>query len=150
MQYPTSPPPDLVVFKRLTQVIYFVLFGTVGLYWVVLEMLAASVEPRDLGTIKHVLFAVAAGSAGFVLYLRFARIPPLLDQLTGDFSRRFARLRYCYLLCHVLSEAVALYGFVVRMLGGAREEAVPFFVGAVALFLLCYPRLPQTPGSPAA
>lgn len=150
MQYPTSPPPDLAVFKRLTQVIYFVLFGTVGLYWVVLEMLAASVEPRDLGTIKHVLFAVAAGSAGFVLYLRFARIPPLLDQLTGDFSQRFSRLRYYYLLCHVLSEAVALYGFALRVLGGERADALPFFGASVVLFLLCYPRLPQTPGGSMA
>ncbi len=149
MQYPPgSAPTDAAAFSRFLKILYFTLFGTVGLYWLVLEMLAANIEPHELGPMKHGLAAAAAIIGGAVLYLRFARLGPLLADASGDFGQRLARLRFHYILSYTLSEAVALYGFVVRVLGGAREEAIPFFVGAVALFLLCYPRVPAAPGSP--
>ena len=149
MHYPPgSAPTDPAAFSRFLKILYFTLFGTVGLYWLVLELLAANVEPRESGMEKTLLAALAAACGVVVLYFRFSRIPPLLAEASGDFSQRLARLRFHYILSYTLSEAVALYGFVVRMLGGAREEAAPFFLGAVALFLLCYPRVPPAPGSP--
>jgi len=149
MQYPPgSAPTDLAAFSRFLKILYFTLFGTVGMYWLVLEMLAANIEPHELGPMKLSLAAAAAISGGIVLYLRFARLGPLLAETSGDFGQRLARLRFHYILCYTLSESVALYGFVLRFLGGSREEAIAFFLPAVGLFLLCYPRLPAAPGGP--
>lgn len=145
MQYPASPPPESAVFKRFLFILYFTLFATVGLYWVVLEMLAPGVEPADMGMMKKGLGAAAAVCAAVVLYLRFGQIATLLADTTGELSSRLARLRLYYIISYTLSEAVALYGFALRMIGADRADAVPFFLGAVALFLLCYPRMPGSP-----
>lgn len=151
MQYPPgSAPTDPAAFSRFLKILYFTLFGTVGLYWLVLDTVAANVAPREPGMEKTLLAALAAACGVVVLYFRFSRIPPLLAEASGDFGQRLARLRFHYILCYTLSEAVALYGFVVRFLGGSREEAIAFFLPAVGLFLLCYPRLPQTPGGSMA
>ena len=149
MQYPPgSAPTDLAAFNRFLKILYFTLFGTVGMYWLVLEMLAAQIEPRELGFTRSGFGAAAAATGGLVAYLRFARIGALLAEVSGDFGQRLARLRFHYILCYTLSETVALYGFVLRFLGGSREEAIAFFLPAVGLFLLCYPRLPAAPGGP--
>lgn len=42
----------------------------------------------------------------------------------------------------------AAFSRFLKILYLTREEAIPFFVAAVALFLLCYPRVPPAPGSP--
>lgn len=141
---PSGPTPDLKALRRFLQILYFTLFATLGLYWVVLEQLAAEIKPAELGFLKTALAACAAGTGGIVLYVRFSRIGPLLAETTSDLNQRSARLRASYILCYALSEAVALWGFMVRVLGGERAEAIPFFLGAVVLFLLCYPRLPET------
>ena len=149
MQYPPgSAPTDLAAFNRFLKILYFTLFGTVGMYWLVLEMLAAQIEPRELGFTRSGFGAAAAATGGLVAYLRFARIGAFLAEVSGDFGQRLARLRFHYILCYTLSETVALYGFVLRFLGGSREDSIPFFLAAVVLFLLCYPRPPQPPAAP--
>ena len=141
----SHPPPsaDVAAVGRLLKIIYFVLFVSVGIYWVALEMLAPNLEPRDPGLVKNILQGLGAAVGAAVLYLRFSRIPAAIDPTAPDSAPVLARLRMYYILCFVLTEAVALYGFVLRMLGGAREDMAIFFLAAGALFLLCYPRLPE-------
>lgn len=145
---PTPAPVELAAFNRVVKVLYFTLLATVGVYWTVLELLAANIEPRDLGLVKTALLVAAAGTVGGVLSLRFGRLRPLLAEAGSELTARLAQARTYYILCFALSESVALYGFVLRFLGASRAEAAPFFVAAVGLFLLCYPQTPRIPGSP--
>ena len=140
---PQSPQADLAAFNRFAKILYFALFATVGLYWMVLEMLAPKIASAEVGFLKTIFLALAAGTGAGVLLLRFGRIPPVLADTTGDAANRIQRLRLYYILCYTLSESVALYGFALRMLGARREDAALFFGAAVVLFLLCYPRLPE-------
>ena len=140
---PTSLPessPESGEGLRLLRVIHLVLFATVGMYWVVLEQLqlpACGEMPEALHTGFALLALATAGGVGF---LRWQRIPAVaLDSRLAPEVQR-ARLRVFYLVCFLLSESVALYGFALRLLGESREGVVPFFLGAGALFLLCYPR----------
>ncbi|MFQ5663617.1 MAG: hypothetical protein ACE5HL_07290, partial [Terriglobia bacterium] len=150
METRAQPPIDRRSLSRFVKILYWVMFATVGLYWYVLELLAPPTSP--LGPLKTYIAITALATAGFVLYWRFARIAPLLSASGADplspsgaeMSARLTKLRSYYILCYTLSEAVALYGFVVRMFGGHRADALPFFAGAVTLFLLCYPRLPKS------
>ena len=141
------------MFNRFTKILYFTLLASVGLYWAVLELVAGSREPVEVEGVKPMLLLLGGGLAVAVLYIRFSRFPPLLFDPNVELAQRLARLRFYYILCYILSEAVALYGFCLRLLGGTRAEAAPFFLAAVALFLLCYPRPPESgppvlPGSP--
>lgn len=138
-----QPSADAAAVGRLLKIIYFVLFASVGIYWVALEMLAPNLEPRDPGLVKNILQGMGAALGAAVVYLRFSRIPAALDPTAPDPAPGLARLRMYYIVCFALSEAVALYGFVLRFLGGAREDAALFFLAAGGLFLLCYPRLPE-------
>ncbi|MBI4467150.1 MAG: hypothetical protein HY656_06980 [Acidobacteria bacterium] len=139
-------PDEFAAFNRVVKVLYFALFATVGIYWFVLELIARQREPAELGLLKTVLQALAAVTLFAVLYLRFARIGSLVADPAAEPTVQLARLRMLYILCFTLAESVALYGFVLRILGGAREEAIPFFLGSGLLFVLCYPRPRQLPG----
>lgn len=145
MNSPTPPAADAAAVGLLLKIIYFVLFASVGVYWVALETLAPSLEPRDPGLVKNILQGMGAALGATVLYLRFSRIPAAIDPVALDPAPGLARLRVYYILCFVLAEAVALYGFVLRFLGGAREDTAVFFLAAAGLFLACYPRLPVSP-----
>lgn len=149
MRYmPQSSRGELAAFIRFLKILYFTLLASVALYWWVLELLAADIEPAERGFVTAALMAVAGGTAAAVLYLRFSLVAPLLRGPIGEPTKQLARLRLYYILCYTLAEAVALYAFVLRFLGAGREESAVFFVAAVALFLLCYPRTPQTLGGP--
>jgi hypothetical protein len=140
---PTQPAVNSAALLRFLRMVYFILLATVGMYWFVAEMLAAGKDAQGVGGMRTWLVGVAGATAVVVLYFRFSRIPPLLvTTAQGPSSERLAQLRIFYILCFTLSEAVALYGFVLRFLGESREGVAPLFLGAVVLFVLCYPRLP--------
>lgn len=139
----SPPPPDAGAIARVIKIVYFVLFATVGFYWGVLELPSSNIEPRAPGPLRWALVALGGASAVSVLYLRFSRLPTLTGSPTTSPAQRLAQMRVLYLLSFALAESVALYGFLLRMLGASRQDAVPFFVAAVVLFLLCYPRVPE-------
>ncbi len=145
MHLPSSMPPDeLATFKRFVKTLWFALFASVCLYWPMLGFLQISREEPPAPTVLQALTLTAIGSAGAVLFLRFNRIPAIWSRLPLE-SPALAQLRTLYILCYVLAESVALYGMVLYFLGGPRDQALWFFAGSVVLFLLCYPRAPETP-----
>lgn len=148
MQYsPQFPSPELKSFARTVWTLYFALFASVGMYWPMLKLLPGPEEPLELGGLKNVVRLLGVGLTAAVLYLRLSRLPPLLADASLELAQRLARLRFTYLLCYTLSETVGILGFILGFLGLSQAEAVPFFLASVALFLLCYPRIPETPGS---
>jgi hypothetical protein len=135
---------DLEAYTLMLRVVYFALLATVAMYWFVQELVAANRESAELGLLPAVFLVGGASTVMVVLVLRFSVIPPLLSAATTGLAPRLARLRMYYILCFALAEAVALYGFVLRILGGNREDTIPFYVAAIVLLALCYPRTPQT------
>lgn len=143
-----SPPENVGAHLAFLKLLFFALLAGVGLYWLVLVLLIAGREPTELGAVRTAMQLAGVGAASLVLYLRFGRLPPLLEEVSGDLPDRLAQLRVLYILCYTLAEAVALFGFVLGFLGGDRLESAPFFAASIALFLLCYPRAPRLPGRP--
>ncbi|MBI4442438.1 MAG: hypothetical protein HY649_03565 [Acidobacteria bacterium] len=136
------------VSRRLIRIIYFAFLASVGFYWVVLETMFAHIEEHNLEMIQTVLLIAAAAHAVVVAYLRLSRIASLLEDVRMEAAKLILLLRTYYVICFALSEAVALYGFVLRILGVSRADVAPFFVGAILLFLLCYPRWPERATGP--
>jgi hypothetical protein len=111
------------------------------MYWMAMQMIPAN--PQDVPAIRNVLMGVAGVEGAVALYLRIARIGALLSKAAPASASDVARLRSLYIVCFALAEAVALCGFVLHFVGATPAEIVPFFLAAVVLLLLCYPRLPQ-------
>jgi len=137
-----APDKFMEATARFLKTLYGLLLATIPMYWFVQEQMAAETEPDEIGPLKIVLMATAGGVAAAVLYLRFSRLGPLLRTPMTDPVKETAPVRFYYILCYTLSESVALYGFMLRVLGSSREDAIPFYVAAVGLFVVCYPRLP--------
>lgn len=144
MQNPPRSSSELNTYKGVIVILYFALLVTVPMYGIVAEVIAANREPADPGIIKLVLMAVGAVTAAVVLFIRFSLIPPMLHTPTMELTQRLARLRAFYIICFALAEAVALYGLVLRILGAGLGDSILFFAASIGLFLLCYPKTPQT------
>ena len=145
MQQPAGIPPDeFAAFNRFVRTLWFTLLVGVSFYWPMLGFLQISREEPPPPAALQALTLVAIGSAGAVLFLRLNRIPAVWSRLPLELAA-LTQLRTLYILCYVLAESVALYGMVLYLLGGPRDQAAWFFIGSVALFLLCYPRRPETP-----
>jgi len=139
---------DFAAFNRFVKTLWFALLVSVCLYWPMLGFLQVSREEPPPAAVLQALTLLAAANATAVLLLRFNRISAILSRVPLDPSA-LPQLRTLYLLCFVLAESVALFGLVLCFFGAPREQATWFFIGSVALFLLCYPRTPEaTPGLP--
>lgn len=144
-----SPPPASDArgdYLRVLRVLYAALFASILLYGFVQELVMADREPKDLGVLKLALLVAAGSTAAVVFFLRFSRIPALLSAPTLELGPRLAQLRIYYIVCFVLAETIALFGFVLRILGGSRVDSLPFYFIAVVFFLLSYPRAPEATG----
>ena len=75
---------------------------------------------------------------------RLLKIHALLSpDAPTDTPKRLVKLRQYYTVCYVLSECTALFGVALRYQGASVQEVIPFFLCALILFGLCYPRLPS-------
>jgi len=142
--YTPRDSSELDAYKRVIVILYAALFATVPMYGIVAEVIAANREPADPGVIMLVLLALGATTTAVVLFIRFSLIPPLLHTPTLELTQRLARLRALYIVCFALAEVVALYGLVLRVLGAGLDNAILFFAVSIGLFLLCYPKTPDT------
>ncbi len=131
--------------KKVLQILWFAFLVATAMYWMVMQMIPAN--PQDVRAMGNVLMGVAGAEGAAVLYIRIARIGALLSRATPVSSEEVAKLRVLYIVCFSLSEAVALYGFVLHFIGASRAEVAPFFFAAAVLLLVCYPRLPPQHGS---
>jgi len=124
-------------------VIFVAMLVLVGLYWLASELIPPA-TPTALPEVKMILRLFACGSAGAVLFVRFSLIADLLSPIVpADIAKSQAKLRSYHIICYALSTGVAFAGLALRLVGASRTQALPFFLGAVVLFVLCYPRLPE-------
>lgn len=139
---PAPTADEIKAFNLINKIIYGALLFSVAAYWLVLQLvIVPQAEPAatDFDTLRKFLPWVAGVDALLALYFRFARLGPLLSEVGGDSRRRMNHLRFFYILCWVLSESVALFGFSIPFFTANLEDAATYFIASIALFLLCYP-----------
>ena len=120
------------------------MLGAVAMYVVIGEVVPHSVHP-----INPVLFqalALLAASTVFALFfLRRMTVRRAEAALAGPSIDNAVLLRWRVgvILTLALSEAIALYGFVLRMIGFSLSEVAPFYVAGFTLMLFLGPRKPS-------
>lgn len=134
---------SLTTTYRLLRIIYFTFFASVPVYFVIGQVVGSNVAPRaGLTLIRNVFWLVGVVNAVIALAFRYrimSALPP--DE---DPAPALSRLRGAYFASFALAESVAVLGLVLRLLGGALNETLPLFAVAVVLFVILFPRLPDT------
>ncbi len=127
---------------RQMRMLHWGLLVSLVLYVVVGEKLgpAEARGPEHLARAFIPLLILTAGVAA-VIRQRMVRPAEEALQLRPDDLAALGRWRSGSLISYVLCEAVALYGFVLRMLGQTLWQAGPFYAVAILLMLVWTPRL---------
>ena len=128
---------------RTLRIVWAAMLFSIGMYVVVLTLIHDSsiIPPSRTFQFGITLMGIVTGAE--VFYLRFVRIARLYSRIEPIDDKRLAlQANFNYILCYVLSEATALFGFVLAFLHGDPKLYVPLFLGGVLLMLLCFPRLP--------
>jgi hypothetical protein len=126
---------------RLVRMIQFVLIFSVLIYVVVGESIGPK-EARDVRMIYIAFGVLTLIQTGFIFLMRSTLIEKATAALrldAGD-SLTLGRWQALMVVTLAMSESVALYGLVVRVLGASLKEASIFYGAGILLLFLCSPR----------
>ncbi len=129
---------------RLLRIIQMALLVSVAFYLAIAEKVGPH-EARDVTQIQILLALFAGSLVVTILFFRQRVLGPAEDVLRTQSEDAVAlrRWRMANLVTLVCSEAVVLYGMVLRFLGGTLLQAAPFYAAGVLLMLLLGPRRPE-------
>ena len=140
--------------KKL-RLVWLALLVSIVLYVTVAEM----VKPENVGSVfdsrivHGALIALAVLLVGVAVVLRQRKVRPFEEEvrsgrvstegaLSPEQTSQVGRWQGGHLASWIMCEAVALFGFVLRFLGGTRLEAAPFYAVAVLLMVVWMPKKP--------
>lgn len=128
---------------RTLRLMGWVLLYSVFLYLLAGEFISRTRQGSVPHNLKNLLTLLALVMFSAVLMLRYRFMPAISRTANpADMSILIPRLRLVAIQGMVCSEAVALFGFVLRFLGASRNYTLPFYVLAAFGILLFIRALP--------
>lgn len=128
--------------KRTLNMIRAALLVSVALYMFVGEQVASGKVGPANAMLFQVMAIVAVANVVSILVVRRSMVAPSLAALGSNSSDLPAlnRWRTGYVVTYALCEAVALYGFILRIMGFTFRIVVPFYLASVILMIYFGPR----------
>ncbi len=130
--------------RKILQIVRILMLVSIVCYAIIGERLGQSAAPD-----RNVYFAitlVAITTVGMIFAVR--RLFVLRSESTlvsePENAEALTRWRTGHLAIYALSESVALFGLVLRILGFNLSEIAPFYLAGFALLLLFGPRPPSS------
>ncbi len=126
---------------RLLRTVQLALLVSIVLHAAVGQKIAA--EPSDVTQWHRIFIALAILLVGIAMFFRLRMVRPAAEalRLRPEDAQMLARWRIGSLISLVLCEAIGLYGFALRVLGGEFSLSAPFYAVAILLMLVWRPRL---------
>jgi F0F1-type ATP synthase membrane subunit c/vacuolar-type H+-ATPase subunit K len=130
--------------RKTVQMIRIALLVSIALYVFIGERVGQSVAApnRNLYFILTLVAITTVGMIFAVWRLFVLRSEAALAAQPED-PAALNRWRSGYIITYALTEAVAMFGLVLRILGFTLSEVAPFYLVGVALMLLFGPRRPS-------
>lgn len=133
---------------KVIQMMRLALLVSIGLYVFVGETVfrgAHSVRPTPNPLLFYVLTFVATTIVALIFIMRRVLATGPQSPLAGQSvdASVLNRWRTGHIMTYALSEAIALFGLVLRMLGFSLSQVAPFYVAGFVLLLFFSPRLPS-------
>ena len=134
--------------RKILQIVRIVMLVSIVCYAFIGERLGQSVAPD-----RNVYFAitlVAITTVGIIFAVRRLFILRAEATLVSEPENAEALIRWRtgHLAIYALSESVALFGLVLRILGFNFSEVTPFYLAGFALILLFGPRSASSSPNP--
>lgn len=128
---------------RFARILHGVMLFSMCLYIIAAEMFGDRM-PRDIHVFQWGFMTVSFLLVVVAVLVRVKLVQPTAQilQTQPNDSATMGRWRSGILTSFVLAEAVMLFGFALRFLGGTLLQATPFYAVAIALMLLWWPRRP--------
>lgn len=131
--------------RKAVKIIRIAFLVSIALSVFVAERVAQSVAPAPNRNLYFVLTLVAITTVGMIFAVR--RLFVLRSEATlaaqPEDPEALNRWRSGYIVTYALSEAVALFGLVLRILGFTLSQVAPFYLVGFVLMLFFGPRRPS-------
>ena len=137
--------------KRTLNMIRAALIFAIAVYMFIGEQVAVGRAVPINAMLFQILAVVAVVNIVLILIIRRSMVTPsfgVLQKNQAD-SSALTRWRGGYILTYALCEAIALYGFVLRVLGLSYRMVVPFYLASFILMIFFSPRVPEGDPPPA-
>jgi hypothetical protein len=137
--------------KRTLNMIRAALIFAIAIYMFIGERVAIGTVGPVNAMLFQILAVVAVVNIVVILIVRRSMVMPALAVLQRDpgDSAASTRWRGGYIVTYALCEAIALYGFVLRIMGFSYRMIVPFYLASFILLIFLSPRVPQGERPPA-
>jgi len=131
--------------KRTLNMIRAALIFAIAIYMFIGERVAVGTVGPVNAMLFQILAVVAVVNIVVILIVRHSMVMPALVVLQRDpgDSAASRRWRGGYIVTYALCEAIALYGFVLRIMGFSYRMIVPFYLASFILLIFLSPRVPQ-------
>ena len=125
---------------RMLAILRYVLLGSILLYIAVGETLGRMVAPNMM--VFYALTFAAITTVGAMLVIRKTIVAPAeaVLRLQPDDAASTIRWRTGCIVTYALSEAVALFGLMLRITGFALSQVAVFYIAGILLLLFFSPR----------
>jgi hypothetical protein len=130
---------------RIVQIIRMALLGSVVIYVALGEGMGNNLHLAPSREMFYALAGMAVVMAVSVVMLRRALIlqaQPALASNPADLNA-LNRWRTGYIVVYAMSEAIALFGLVLRLTGFTLSLVAPFYIAGALLILFFPPRRPS-------
>jgi hypothetical protein len=144
MQNSILPPLSFDRAYKTARIIYAAMFVYV---FVVIGLVEIKLRPatKDVTAIFPAILSVAAICMIAALVIRSRIVGPALDQLRQDTTGSASARKWFAgsLVTFCLADAVALFGFALRMIGAGRARCSLFYIVAIAGLVIFIPQRPE-------
>jgi hypothetical protein len=130
---------------KVLRIIHGAMFASVLVFAAVVYYLDPPVSQTN-ALLFNIFLAVGAALFAFALLLRKKYLKQA-EQEYGPAAPRPEQLQLRqagYIVAFALAEAIALNGFVLRVLGYSWAQSAPFFIASILLFVLLLPRAAES------
>ena len=112
------------------------------LYAAIAEILSPNVGHALNPTIFTAFLVLGVGIVGATVFIRQKMVDAAREALRAvpDDAVSLAKWRKGVVLIDVFLEAVVLYGFTLRFMGGTLPPSLPFYAAGVGLMVLWWPQ----------
>jgi F0F1-type ATP synthase membrane subunit c/vacuolar-type H+-ATPase subunit K len=127
------------------RVLQWAMLGSIVLYGTVGEVAgppARGVDP----SLSYLFATLSVAIVGALLVVRRTLVLRAAASLAADpeDSLSLDHWRTGFIITYVLSEALPLFGLILRFTGSPVQASVPYYLGGLVLLLFFWPRRPQS------